>query len=173
MRVVVLHAQPFLVPGLDLVPFLVARSGDVVRTRPAAASVSPASEPQAAAVCLLHHRPGAATHQTRLFTASHGCRARCNPVETWHRHGFLVVAAAIVVELQRLADFRHQRVHFFGVDRHRLLQKDVVFLSTRHFQSVCRRLGVDCGLKRMNESSLASRCSRHAARLSTKSWVVL
>lgn len=173
MRVVVLHTDPLFVPRFDLVPLLVARSGDVVRACPTAAPVSPVPKPHTAAVAFLHNR---CRRRHTGATADDGCRfdssaagggGRSEPVQTGHGHGHrLLVSAAIVVELQRFADFCHQRVHFFGVDGDGLLQKDVVFLPTRHCEL---RVGVLWVLLRvflrfsMNESRRAAPRSHHAA----------
>lgn len=67
MRVIILHGDRLFVPRFDLVPVLFAvRSGDVVRARPAATTMSPAPEPHAAAASLL----GLSCHAAvRLFDA--------------------------------------------------------------------------------------------------------
>lgn len=132
MRIVLLHADPLFVPRFDLVPVLVAvRSGDVIRACPAAPPVSPVPQPHAAAVAFLRWSRSAAADDGRRFDP---CAAAAGePVQARHGDGYsLLVAAVIVVELQRLADSRHQRVHFFGVDGDGLLQKDVVLLPTGH-----------------------------------------
>lgn len=133
MRIVLLlHADPLFVPRFNLVPVLFAvRSGDVVRACPAAPPVPPGPEPHTAAVAFLRRSSRAAAEDRRRFDPAGA--AAGEPVQAGHGHGHrLLVAAAIVVELQRLADFRHQRVHLFGVDGDGLLQKDVVLLPTGH-----------------------------------------
>lgn len=130
MRVVILHVHPIFVPRFNLVPLLVARSGDAIRACPAAPPVSP--EPHAAAAAFLRSRSSSvAADESRRFDSAGA--AAGEPVQAGHRHGHrLLVSAAVVVELQRFADLRHQRVHLFGVDGDGLLQKDVVLLPTRH-----------------------------------------
>lgn len=177
--VVLLHVDPFLVPRLDLVPVLLARSGDVVRARPAASPVSPVPEPHAASVTFLQRRrcPGAAA----AAAAEDRCRfeppgaAAGEPVQTGHGHGHrLLVPAAIVVELQRLADSGDQRVHLFGVHGDGLLQKDVVLLPAGHrgagSSRFCPFYGVCLCMNTRRSSPHAAPTERQARRI-CKQWV--
>lgn len=132
MRIVLLYGDPLFAPRFDLVPVLLAvRSGDVVRTRPAAPPVSSAAEPHAAAAAPLRRSRRAAAEDGRWFDARGAAAGESVQARHGHGHG-LLVAAVIVVELQRLADSRHQRVHLFRVDGDGLLQKDVVLLPAGH-----------------------------------------
>lgn len=111
------------VPRCEVVPFLIAGAGDVIWTRPGRFPAAP--EPYTAAVSLVC-AGGVVAAVVVVVTAAAG-----QTVETRHR----LLCSAIVVQLKRLTDFCHKSVHFFRVDGHGLLQKDVVFLSTRHFQA--------------------------------------
>lgn len=168
MWIVLLHADPLFVPRFDLVPVLVAvRAGDVIRACPAAPPVSPAvPQPHAAAVSLLHRSSRASADEGRRFDPAGA--AAGEPVQAGHGHGHrLLVAAAIVVELQSFADFCHQRVHFFGAHGDGLLQKDVVLLPTGHRGEYWSDVWMDAVrvfVVRMNESRGAAPRSHHAAR---------
>lgn len=165
MRVVVLHADPLFVPRRHLVPVLLAvGAGDVVRARPAAPPVVP--EPHTAAGSPVLRRSSRAAADERRRFSSAGAAAG-EPVQAGHGHGHrLLVAAAIVVELQRFADFCHQRVHFFGVDCDGLLQENVVLLPTGHPAACAPRFPVnsECFCRGVTESRGDAPRSLHAAR---------
>lgn len=126
MWIILLHVDSLFVPRFDLVPLLVAVGpGDVIRTCPAAPPVSSVPEPHATAGPFLRWSSSITTPDTddpRWFDPRGG---------DGHGHS-LLVRAAIVVELQSFADFRHQRVHFFRIHGDGLFQKDVILLPARH-----------------------------------------
>lgn len=131
MGIVLLRSDRFFVPLFNSVPVLFAiGSGDVVRTRPVVPPMWPAPQAHVAAPSPLSRSRRAAV---RLLDPSGAAPGSAVQARHGHGHGLLVAAAAaVVVELQSLSDPRHQRVHLFGVDGDRLLQKDVVLFSTGH-----------------------------------------
>lgn len=134
MWVVVLDscAYPLSVPRFEIVPLLVTWAREAVWTS-SVTTLPPVSKPYAAPGTFLQ---GHAIVVVGLFGDVTTAAVAGETVET-HR----LLISTIVVKLQRLADFRDQRVHFFWIDGNRLLQEDVVLLSTRHFVVFCVFLG--------------------------------
>lgn len=117
------------VPRCEMVPLLVAGARYVVWT--CSGRLSSTTETYTAAISLLC--AGSVVTAVALLAvvvvvAAAGGGGQT--VETRHR----LLCSAIVVQLKSLADLCHKSIHLFRIDGHRLLQKNVVLLSTRHFQ---------------------------------------
>ena len=100
------NIDSFSVPRFKMVPFLIAGSRYVVRARSAPYISAPQTD--AAAVAPRVGRGAAAL--LGAVAAAVTAAAAGETVQTRHR-----LAGAIVVKLQSLSDFCHQRVHFFGI----------------------------------------------------------
>lgn len=125
--------QTLSVPRCEMVPFLIAGARDVVWTCPS--RFPAATETYTAAISLLCTGSVGTVVTLLVVVVGAAAAAAGQTVETRHR----LLCSAIVVQLKSLADFCHKRVHLFRIDGDGLLQKDVVLLSTRHFQVNLKR----------------------------------
>lgn len=134
--------EPLSVPRCEMVPFLVAGARYVVWT--CSGRFSAATETYTAAISPLC--AGSVTVVALLGVVVIAAVAG-QTVESRHR----LLCSAIVMQLKSLADFCYKSVHLFRIDGHRLLQENVILLSTRHFQVNLERL--DTILSKQNEGT--------------------